>query len=267
VKQAQGVILVSGPLGQGKSTTIAGMLAEHNNVYGPTLKRIALEEPVERKIPGVIQFQAPQWEKDPKKRFGMMLKAFKRHDFNVLFMGEVRDSDGADFSVRFASSGHLFLTTLHARDSILAYTIMHEMVEEGLKFQLVECMSLSVSQRLVKKVCSHCGIKHSPITENELRLFRKNLDLLGEDFEPPKTFTRINTKGCEYCMFGSDGSLPVIELLPFTRKVKDAAHALRRGNDEHARQVMAKARISTLLEEGLKYVNEGLVDLNSVMFL
>lgn len=263
---AAGVILASGPLNQGKSTLIAGMLAEHVRIHGDTKKRISLEEPIERNIPGVTQFQAPDHIEDPGERFSVMLKGFKRHDFNVMFLGEIRDSDGADYSVRFASSGHLFLTTIHARDALMAFDILYEMVDPDLRFQLIESMSLSSSQRLIPEVCK-CGTKHSPITPDERRLFQKNLTALGADFPVPETFTRTNPDGCDKCMFGAKGSLPVIELLPFTREVKDAAHLLRRGDNVAARKVIQDAKLTTLLGEGLKYVNAGLADLNAILFL
>jgi type II secretory ATPase GspE/PulE/Tfp pilus assembly ATPase PilB-like protein len=267
VAMPQGVILISGPLNQGKSTTAAGMIHLHELLFGFTKKRIGLEDPIERKIPGMTQFNAPQWIKDVAKRFNVMLKGFKRHDFNLMFMGEIRDAEGADYSVRFASSGHLFLTTLHARDSILAFDIFQEMVKDDLKFQSIESMSLSVSQRLVPTVCKHCGIPHSTPTKEEQRLFTMNLASLGEQFEMPETFTRQNPDGCEHCMFGIDGSVPVIELLPFTRAVKDAAHAMRRGDSARSREIIANARTTTLLGEGLRYVRAGKVDLRSVLFL
>lgn len=266
MNMSEGVILASGPLNQGKSTLIAGMLAEHYRIHGDTKKRISLEEPIERNIPGVTQFQAPDWIDDPGERFSVMLKGFKRHDFNVMFLGEIRDSDGADYSVRFASSGHLFLSTIHAKDSLMAFDILYEMVDEDLRFQLIESMSLSSSQRLIPEVCE-CGTKDSPITEDERRLFKKNLELLGASFEVPETFTRTNLAGCPKCMYGSKGSLPVIELLLFTRKVKDAAHSLRRGDNVAARKVIQDAKLTTLLEEGLKYVRAGQADLRSVLFL
>lgn len=267
VQMTEGFILVSGPVNQGKSSTVAGTIGEHAEIYGNSKKRMSVEDPIEREIPGVIQIQAPGHIKDPALRFNVVLRALKRHDFNMLFVGEVRDSESADFCARFSSSGHLVLSTIHAKNSILAVTIMLEMVAEELRFQSIESMSLSVSQRLVSTVCPNCGIKHSKPTVDERRLFNLNLQMLGEKRVIPETFTRANPDGCSECDGGYAGSMPICEVLPFTLQVKDAFHALLEGKDARVhRKTLADARPVTLLQSGLDLVRMGLVDLRSVMF-
>lgn len=267
ISVSQGIIIFSGPVNHGKSSTIAGLIGEHVKKWGIWKKRISLEEPIERKLPGVAQYQPPGWVKDVAKRFNIMLRAFKRHDFNLIFVGEIRDSEGAEFGVRFGSSGHLFLTTLHASDSLMALEILKEQVRPELRYQLIEAMSMSASQRLIGRVCPHCSDENAIPTAEEERLFRKNCEMVGEEFEMPKRFRRSNPAGCSKCVHGSIGYLPLIELLPFTRKVKDAAHGLRRGEEALNRKVMAEARYTTLLGEGLKYVESGQADLRSILFL
>lgn len=267
VRAPQGFILLSGPVNQGKSSTVAGAIAEHVEIFGDTKKRMSVEDPIEREVPGMIQIQAPGHIKDPAQKFNVILRALKRHDFNLLFVGEIRDAETADFGVRFSSSGHLVLSTIHAKDSILAYTILSEMVDRELRFQLVESMSLSVSQRLVSTVCQHCGTKHSEPTIEERRLFKLNNEMLGENRPIPKTFTRANPAGCEQCQDGYAGSMPICEVLPFTRQVKDAIHAMHDGRDARVqRQIIADARPVTLLQSGLDLVRSGMVDLRSVLF-
>lgn len=268
VQAPQGLILLSGPVNQGKSSTVGGTIAEHVEIYGESKKRMAVEDPIEREIDGVTQIQAPSHIKDAAQRFNLILRALKRHDFNLLFVGEIRDAETADFAVRFSGSGHLVLSTIHAKNSILAYSILSEMVERELRFQLIEALSLSVSQRLVSTVCTHCAILDSTPTDEEARLFALNLQMLGEEHALPTHFTRANQQGCDECQDGYAGSLPICEVLPFTRQVKDAIHTLTDGGTTRIqRKLIAEARPVTLLQSSLALVREGRVDLRSVLFL
>lgn len=268
VQAPQGLILLSGPVNQGKSSTVAGTIAEHVDIYGDSKKRIAVEDPIEREIDGVTQIQAPSHIKDAAQRFNLILRALKRHDFNLLFVGEIRDAETADFAVRFSGSGHLVLSTIHAKNSILAYSILSEMVDSELRFQLIEAISLSVSQRLVSTVCPHCAIFDSVPSDEEARLFALNLQMLGEEHAMPSSFSRANKQGCEACQDGYAGSLPICEVLPFTRQVKDAMHTLGDGGTARIqRKLIAESRLVTLLQSGLELVRAGRVELRSVLFL
>jgi type II secretory ATPase GspE/PulE/Tfp pilus assembly ATPase PilB-like protein len=127
-------------------------------------------------------------------------------------------------------------------------------------------MSLSVAQRLVPKVCTNCG-EIKDISDAAKTKFEQWALEIGEDhLKAPARYRHINPEGCECCKLGMKGMVPVVELLPFTRRVKDAAHSIGSG-DPHARKVLAEARLTTLLSEGLLYVEAGLVDLQSVLYL
>lgn len=266
VSMPNGFVLVSGPVNQGKSSTLAAAIGEIHARHGYTKKIISVEDPIERRIKGVTQIQVPSAIKDPAERFNVVLRALKRHDFNVLFLGEIRDSESADFGVRFSSSGHLFLSTVHAKDSIVAFEILEEMVNQNLRFQLAEAMTVSISQRLLSTVCD-CGTKDCIPSAEDVRLFEMNCAMLGETREMPRTYTKVNPAGCEKCILGYNGSVPAFEVLQFTREVKDAAHALRRTGDPAFRKVLAASRSLTLFECALEYVRAGVVDLHSALFL
>jgi type IV pilus assembly protein PilB len=269
VRMPQGLILVAGPVNSGKSSTIAGAIGEHVNVFGDTSNRLSVEDPIERHLKGITQINVPTHIQDQAERFNVTLRAIKRHDLNLLWVGEVRDRQSAEFCVAFAGSGHLVLSTIHAKDSILAYDILSQMVDAGVRFQLAESMALSVSQRLVKTLCPHCSPAKNmqAPTEQERRLFELNLQVLGEKEELPELVNRPHPGGCDKCDDGYSGSLPICEVLPFTRAVKDSAIALLNNeNMREQRQRIADARTVTLLQSGLDLVKQGKVDINSILF-
>lgn len=270
IRMPQGLILFSGPVNSGKSTAIAAAIGEHVKVYGDTKKRISVEDPIERHVYGVIQINVPKQLEDEAERYNVILRAIKRHDLNVLWVGEVRDKEGAEFCVGFAGSGHLVLSTIHAKDTILAYDILSHMVDPGVRFQLAESMALSVGLRLVQTLCPDCSPKEgwTEPTADEKRLFALNLDMLGESAELPAKIPRANShpRKCT-CDKGYSGSTPVCEVLPFTRQVKDAAIAMMAGEDPRAqRKIFANARKVTLLQSGLQLLQAGKVDLGSILF-
>jgi len=257
----QGLILLAGPVNSGKSSTIAGTIGEHVRVYGDSRKRLSVEDPVERFLYGITQINVPSHIKDPKEQFNSILRAIKRHDLNLLWVGETRDKESAEFCTAFAGSGHLVMSTIHAKDSILAYDILSKMVSPDVRFQLAESMGMVVSQRLVKTICPHCALPASAPNEQEIQLFSLNLEMLGEHAELPSLVHRANPDGCDFCEGGYGGFLPVNEVLPFTREVKDAAIGILNGVDvQNNRLLMASKRTITLLQSGLKLVNDGYQD-------
>jgi type II secretory ATPase GspE/PulE/Tfp pilus assembly ATPase PilB-like protein len=118
----------------------------------------------------------------------------------------------------------------------------------------------------VPKACEHCG-KVKETSDEAKEKFQAWAEEIGEEhLKCPMQYRHIDPVGCEHCRLGMSGMVPVVELLPFNRKVKDAAHGLGRG-DPQARKILAEARLTTLLSEGIRYVEAGLVDLHSVLYL
>lgn len=267
MKMPQGLVLLSGPTNSGKSSTIAGAIGEHNDIYGDSLKRASVEDPVERHLPGIVQWNVPM-HVDEDKRFSTVLKGIHRHDLDLLWVGEVRDPYSAEFCVNFAVTGHLALSSIHARDSIGAYDNLSLKVKEEVRPQVIEAMSLSVGQRLIKAVCPHCSEQNLPPNDDEKRMFELNLRMTGATESMPRTVTRVtNPEGCDQCDNGYAGELPILELLPFTREVKDAALSRLFGDEPRKqREIMAKARTITLLESGLRLMAEGKTDMSSILF-
>lgn len=257
---SSGLILVVGPTNSGKSTTIAGALNEHIAMFGQTRKRLSLEDPIERFLEGIIQFE-PSGEAE--NRFDQMLRAFKRHDPDLVWAGEVRDRQTAELCVDTSSSGHMVLTTLHANDTVTGVDLLGRWVPHTKTFQLIESLTLVVSQRLVKTVCPHCRGDRPP-NDEEKRTFASYLSRMGEDVTIPPTVAAPNLEGCVHCREGFNGMIPINESLPMTRKAKDAAlQMVLGGTGNH--QALAAGRSLKMLSSGLDLVHQGKVQLMSIL--
>lgn len=274
VRMPQGLILVAGPMNSGKSTTIAGTIGRDVAIYGDKKKRISVEDPIERFVAGVTQVNVPAMvqgrngeQLDDHQRFTAILRGLKRHDANTIWVGEVRDKESAGFCTTFASSGHLVMSTIHAKDATLAYDILSKMVPADVRFQLIESMALAVSQRLIPTLCPHCSVERA-ITPEDQRLWTQYMHMLGEQHELPETLAQASPNaetGCTHCDDGYQGYAPINEVLPFTRAVRDGAADLIAGRNTRA--AIAAGRTLTLVESGLVLLREGRVELSSILFL
>lgn len=257
----QGLIVLAGPTNTGKSTTIAGAVGEHVSLFREKKKRISIEDPVERLVHGVTQIQVPTYLEE-SERWNVMTRAIKRHDPDVLWLGEVRDDETAKACVTYASSGHLVFSTLHATDSIVACDVLAKMVPADVRFQLAESMLLMVSQRLVKRLCPHC--KHTrPIRQEEIDLIERYARSLGLPMSGVPQHVS-DPMGCPKCVNGHAGILPVNESLPFTREVRDAWQILLDRPSVEARKVMMQARSLTLFDASLNRVRDQDVEVSSI---
>lgn len=255
-----GLILIVGPTNSGKSTTIAGAMNEHIKMFGNTRKRLSLEDPIERFLNGVTQFE-PFGEEE--NRFELMLRAFKRHDPDVVWVGEVRDTQTAELSVDTAASGHLVLTSLHANDTVTGVDLLSRQVSATKSFQLIESLSLIISQRLVKTVCPHCS-SMGAIEPMEERIFKSYLKRVGEERALPEAIVRPKKGGCVHCRNGYNGMVPINESLPMTREAKNAAHAMI-DNQIANHNSLAKHRSLTMIESAMGLVEKGQVELMSIL--
>lgn len=265
LRMSQGLILVVGPTSSGKSTTVAGCIGEHVNIFGDTQKRLSVEDPVEQFTFGITQINAPPTSNAIKEseRFSVILRAIKRHDPDMISIGEVRDKETADMCVASASTGHLVLSTLHANHTLLGFDVLLNIIDPDKRFQLIESLSMIISQRLIKIVCPHCReIKDA--TAKDHKLFDNYLALLGEEATLPLTLAHANPDGCERC--GKDGYiglLPINEILPFNRRVKDTAIEILNGKNQ--RKIIAAARTITLLQSAMVLLKEHKIELTDLL--
>ncbi len=265
MQMSQGLVMVVGPTNSGKSTTIAGAIGEHVKIFGASQKRLSVEDPIERLVPGVTQINAPPVNliKDEGERFNIILKAIKRHDPDMIWVGEVRDKVTAELCVASATTGHLVLSTLHANHTLMGYDVLAKSVPEDKRFQLIESISMIISQRLVKTLCDECKTVED-VNDDDRRIFSRYLETVGEHADLPEKIARYKPVGCHACGGkGFTGMVPVNEVLPFTRKVKDAA--IRMLNGGEGREEMAQARTVTLLQASMKLLGEGRIDLQDIL--
>jgi type IV pilus assembly protein PilB len=250
-----GMILVTGPTGSGKSTTLYALLAERND---PAINISTVEDPIEYTLKGITQTQV---NRDKGLDFSTALRAFMRQDPDVLLVGETRDLETARTAIEAALTGHLVLTTLHCNDAVSAFARLDEM---GVEPFLVSASLLGVvSQRLVRRLCPDCRVAHHPSTEELARfgLVASNESLI--------TFYR----GC-IVPPGSEGSCPscqgrgyagrvgVYEVLTMTETLSSSV--AKRASTHELRRLALDSGMKTLLGYGLDLVRQGLTSLDEV---
>ncbi len=203
-----GIVLVTGPTGSGKSTTLYSSLLEINR---PDIKIITTEDPVEYQLEGINQIQV-----HPKigLTFGHSLRSILRHDPDVVLVGEIRDLETAENAIQASLTGHLVFSTLHTNDAAGAYTRLVDMgVEPFLVSSTVEAV---MAQRLVRRLCSHCKRPYNPSPDELPADFPYELLATGQLFHPV---------GCRQCRgMGYAGRCGIYELMATTEEVRHLAH-------------------------------------------
>ncbi len=198
-----GIILVTGPTGSGKSTTLYSVI---NYLNTPQKNIVTIEDPVEYQIDGITQIQA---HPDIGLTFAQSLRAVLRQSPDIIMVGEIRDSETADIAIKASLTGELIFSTLHTNDSVGAITRLTDMDIEP--FLLASSLIVSSAQRLCRKICEHCK------TQDDVP--SNILDKLG--LKPgEKTF--YTGSGCEYCQqTGFRGREAVLEVLPVDDRIKE----------------------------------------------
>lgn len=249
-----GMILVSAPTGHGKSTTIHSMI----RTFDPTKQIIiAIEDPVEELLPGVAQVQV-QNVADEKLSltFARALRACLRQDPNILAVGEIRDSETAKIAIAASQTGHMFFSTVHARDSISSLARVLEMgVPRGDFLREMVCI---ISQRLVSLNCPECSVDTVPSPESLAFLTEKERQMVLQG--KPKKGT-----GCPRCKHrGFYGRMAVPEYIVFNNEVRDFL-ALDHGIEETIDFLRTKHGYIPMWDNGLQLVAKGIVSLEEVI--
>jgi type IV pilus assembly protein PilB len=250
-----GMILVTGPTGSGKSTTLYALLSERNH---PSINISTVEDPIEYRLKGVTQTQV---NREKGYDFSTALRAFMRQDPDVLLVGETRDLETARTAIEAALTGHLVLTTLHCNDAASAFARLDEM---GMEPFLVSASLLGVvSQRLVRRLCSSCRVAYHPDQEELARFGLVATDESGITFFKP-TMTSPGSPGCcQACQGrGYAGRVGVFEILSMTESLASAV--AKRASTQELRRLALELGMKTLLGYGLDLVREGLTSLEEV---
>lgn len=250
-----GMILVTGPTGSGKSTTLYALLAERND---PAINISTVEDPIEYTLKGITQTQV---NRDKGLDFSTALRAFMRQDPDVLLVGETRDLETARTAIEAALTGHLVLTTLHCNDAVSAFARLDEM---GVEPFLVSASLLGVvSQRLVRRLCPDCRVAHHPSTEELARfgLVASNESLItfyrGCIVPPGSEGTCPSCQGRGYA-----GRVGVYEVLTMTETLSSSV--AKRASTHELRRLALDSGMKTLLGYGLDLVRQGLTSLDEV---
>ena len=250
-----GMILVTGPTGSGKSTTLYALLAERND---PAINISTVEDPIEYTLKGITQTQV---NRDKGLDFSTALRAFMRQDPDVLLVGETRDLETARTAIEAALTGHLVLTTLHCNDAVSAFARLDEMGVEP--FMVSASLLGVVSQRLVRRLCPDCRVDHHPSTEE---LARFGLVASKENkitFYRPCIVAPGSEGACPSCQGrGYSGRVGVYEILTMTESL--ASSVAKRASTQELRRLALEAGMKTLLGYGLELVRQGLTSLDEV---
>lgn len=234
LQSREGIVLVSGPTGSGKSTTLYSAIEE---LCSDEINIMTIEDPIEYKIASIAQMSV-----HPKidLSFARGLRSILRQDPDIIFIGEIRDQETAQIAIQASLTGHLVLSTLHSNDAPSAVTRLLDM---GIEPYLISSSLLSVlSQRLLRRICPHCRFQISP-SEKEKYFF------------PDMDFA-YRAKGCDLCFHtGSLGRVAIYELLPFSESLK--RQILEKTDAHTLKQLAEKEGFESLFQNGLDLVKAG----------
>lgn len=244
----QGLLLITGPTGSGKTTTIYSALAELNK---PDVNISTAEDPVEFNLEGINQ---TQMNPDIDLTFANALRSFLRQDPDVIMVGEIRDLETAEISMKAASTGHLVVSTLHTNDAPQTITRLSEMGVAP--YILTSTISLIVAQRLVGRVCENC--------KTPIEVAPQTLLDLGVDPNEIKEYRLFKGKGCPSCNgLGIKGRIAIFELMEMSEKIRDAI--LKDASSAELRSIARAEGMTTLRRSALLKLKRGETTIEEVL--
>lgn len=245
LKNPNGMILVTGPTGSGKTTTLYAALAELNS---HEQNIVTIEDPVEYMLTGINHIQV-------NSKIGMTfssgLRSILRQDPNIIMIGEIRDGETAQIAIRAAMTGHLVLSTLHTNDAPSALARLIDMGIE--RFMVASSLVGIIAQRLVRKLCSHCKkvMDKDSVDAVLLKEMGYNFELFGP-------------VGCKHCFgTGYRGRTSIHEILPVTRKIRE--QILNGGSKDKIKEIAIEEGMETLRDNGITLLKEGVISLSEML--
>jgi type IV pilus assembly protein PilB len=252
IKKPNGMIIVTGPTGSGKTTTLYAILKE---IQKPEIKIITIEDPIEYHLEGITQTQV-----DPKAGYDFAngLRAIVRQDPDVILVGEIRDFETAQIAIQAALTGHLVLTTLHTNDA--AGTVARLIALGEKPVNIAPAINMAVAQRLVRKACKNCSVSEKP-NEEELEKIMKGLKDLK--IKIPKDLKIKKPKGCEDCNFtGYRGRTGIFEAFLVDDEME--RFILTSPSISDLREMAKKKGMVTMYQDGLLKVIDGITTIEEV---
>ena len=242
-----GIILVTGATGSGKSTTVYSILQRLNQ---PDTNIITVEDPVEMEIEGVNQVQV---NSEIGLTFASALRSILRQDPNIIMIGEIRDTETAQIAVRASITGHLVLSTIHTNNSLNTIERLTDMGVE--KYLLASSLEGIISQKLARRLCPKCK-KERKANDYEKELIKK---ALGKDID--QIWTAV---GCDDCQNGYTGRIAIHEVLRVTQDIRDA---ISDGMPKDELRKLVYSRTQTLLQDGLEKALSGETTIEEILKL
>jgi general secretion pathway protein E len=244
VAEPHGIVLVTGPTGSGKTTTLYTALMELNS---PQKKILTIEDPVEYQLPGINQVQV-------KPQIGLTfagaLRSFLRHDPDIMMIGEIRDLETAQIAVQAALTGHLILSTLHTNDAASAVTRLMDMGVED--YLLTSTINGVAAQRLVRTLCPHCREAYEPPAE------------LIEKLQLGHVTTLWRAVGCERCSrTGFKGRSSIVEVLPLNNEMR--REILKENDADALARIAVASGMQTMRAHGLRKAAAGQTTIEEVL--
>ncbi len=246
IKKPHGIVLISGPTGSGKTTTLYATLKEINHANTNIL---TIEDPIEYTLEGINQVQLKE---NIGLNFASTLRTFLRQDPDIIMVGEIRDAETANMAIRAALTGHLVLSTIHTNS---AWATIIRLIDMGIpSFLVASTLNISVAQRLVRKLCNHCK-KESEIS---LDLFPKNISL------PDNLKFHHVSVGCEHCYYtGYQGRKAIYEIIPINKYLTNQI----KSNVLDIEAYLLKEKIPTLKSNALELIQQGETSIEEVYTL
>lgn len=250
INAPQGMVILTGPTGSGKSTTLIAALYQ---VIDPTVNVLTVEDPVEYVIEGARQLKIGY-----KMNFEQAIRAILRHDPDIVLVGEMRDKETAEVAIKLANTGHLTFSTLHTNDAPSAVSRLYKMGIEP--FLIAYAINIIVAQRLIRKLCDKCKRRVANLDPAMLKT-------LGLDFDEWKNYELFEAVGCDKCGgTGYKGRLAIHEALYFTKGLRQII--VRSGDDVDEEQIRDQAKRDgslNLRDSGLQKVKIGLTSFEEVI--
>ncbi|MEC7230059.1 MAG: GspE/PulE family protein [Verrucomicrobiota bacterium] len=248
-----GIILVTGPTGSGKSTSLTAFIRLINK---PERRIITVEDPVEYEVPGVNQTQV---HPEIGLTFAQSLRAVLRQDPDVIMVGEIRDRETADIAIRASLTGHLVMSTLHTNDAPGALTRLVDMDIEP--FLIASSVEMIIAQRLVRRLCPNCAL---PATYDERQISGFLNTMRLDPSEAQHGHLAKSAVGCERCRnLGFRGRIGVFEILRVTEEIHE--HIVKRDSARLIRQTAVSQDMRTLMQSGWSHIKNGTTTFEEVM--
>jgi type IV pilus assembly protein PilB len=249
ISRPQGIIILTGPTGSGKSTTLIAALYQ---VIDPTVNVLTIEEPVEYIIKGARQLKI-----GPKMGFEQSIRGILRHDPDIVLVGEMRDMITAETAIKLANTGHLVFSTLHTNDAPGAVARLYKMGIEP--FLIAYAINIIVAQRLIRTLCKVCK---EPVEASEM----EDLMKFGFTEDELKAHTIYRAVGCDKCNGGYKGRAAIHEALFFTKEIRSIIlNAGDKVDEEQIRVQASKDGMWTLRRSGMERMMEGTTTLEEVI--